>query len=110
MDKIIARLIELESKLDGKADRDWCDQRFSRIDEDIRVICETMRDGFNAFGARFDKMDDRFDKMDDRMLRIEMLMEEWRSDCRVFVEGWKSNRVCLDDVVVRVESLERKAS
>jgi len=75
-------------------------------DDHFAGMFEVMHKQFTRIDERFDKMDERFDRLDDRFLRQELLMEQWRSDCRVFLEGFHSNRERIDDLENRVGRLE----
>jgi hypothetical protein len=58
---------------------------------------------FAFMRGRFEQIDSRFERIEAHLLRQDLNMEQWRSDCRVFTEGYKSNRD-------RIEKLENRAS
>ena len=132
-DRIVVeqRFDRILEKLDDKVDKtvvyerfDKIDQRLDRHDALFADMFQAMKEGFERVDKRFERMDERFGRMDERFERMDerfermearsleqdLKMEDWRSDCRVFVEGFRDNQERIINVETRVDSLESKAS
>lgn len=91
------------------------DRRFERVearldrhDEYFVAIIEIMNDRFEKIDRRFEHLEERFQRLEESFLRQELILEEWRSDCRIFTEGFRSNQERIGGLETRVDTLERK--
>ncbi len=51
------------------------DERFNRVDTDIRDLRMEMREGFERIDKRFDQLDERFDRIDERFEKVDEKFE-----------------------------------
>jgi archaellum component FlaC len=53
------------------------DERFDRVDADIRGLRTGMKEGFEQISKRFDQVDKRFERVDDKFDAVQRNMTTW---------------------------------
>lgn len=94
----IARLEEVRAELDEKATRAG------------RVRVGTLTEMKDLMRLSLDRLMVRLELMEARQILQDLNLEEFRSEVRVFTEGFHSNRKRIDSVEERVDTLESKSA
>ena len=73
-DKALKRYVGL--LLESLMERDRAEKQFIELRSDIKVIAETMQEGFRQIDKRFEQIDKRFEQVDKRFEQVEKRFEQ----------------------------------
>ncbi len=72
--KALKRTISL--LIENVMEREYANRQFTEMKSDIKILAETMKEGFRQIDKRFEAVDKRFEQIDKRFEQVDKRFEE----------------------------------